>query len=143
MTPDTPADGALDDAIAELQAMELDDGDYWTEDEVRRTQSPNDLRAIAIILNAVLSGDLVPKALQEEAVVAGWNACRLSVYAVCEDIQDREAEEITDQGDHAQGYKRGLKRAAKSIARGFGAMEARDDDGVRTTIETLKGADNG
>ena len=98
---------------------------------------------IATILNAVLSGQLIPLETTEAAIAAGWNACRLSVYAVCEDIQDREAEEITDQGDHAQGYKRGLKRAAKSIARGFGAMEALDDDGVRTAIAALKGADNG
>jgi Lar family restriction alleviation protein len=92
---------------------------------------------------AALAADPMVMAMVGAAVVSGWNACRLSIYTVCEDIQDREAEEITDRSEHAQGYKRGLKRAAKSIARGFGAMEAMDDDYVRAAIAAQKGADNG
>ncbi len=136
----------LNDAIAELISVHVGPGmgiPFEPLDFANETTGRAFATVIATILNAVPSGQLIPLETTEAAIAAGWNACRLSVYAVCEDIQDREAEEITDQGDHAQGYKRGLKRAAKSIARGFGAMEALDDDGVRTAIAALKGADNG
>ena len=79
-----PADEeGLAEAIAELQMMDLDDGDCWTEDEVRRTQSPNDLRVIATILNAVLSGALIPRPAEPaqaeaEPYVWTWQSCESS-----------------------------------------------------------------
>lgn len=85
------------------------------------------------------------------AATDGWNACRKSIYAVCEDV-DREAEETylkasktgsptsTEghlsefQSGHVSGYRSGMARAAKSIARGFNSMEAMDDDNLRTAL---------
>lgn len=90
-----------------------------------------------------------------EALRAGWNACRKSIYAVCEDV-DREAEETylkassggsatsTEghlsefQSGHVSGYRSGMVRAAKSIARGFNSMEALDDDNVRTALAAIE-----
>ena len=72
------------------------------------------------------------------ALVAGWNACRKSIYAVCEDIQERAIPAnagiplrglpTEGQARHAEGFYAGQKYIAKSIARGFNAMEAADDD---------------
>lgn len=82
-------------------------------------------------------------ALREALATLGWNACRKSLYAVCEDV-DREAEETcrkaTDDGSseyvkgHVEGYRAGMLRAAKSIARGFNAMEALDDDNLTAAL---------
>ena len=85
----------------------------------------------------------------EEAATAGWNACRKSIYAVCEDVQ-AEADRIRTSGSvgsaaqeqHAKGYHAGSKFAAKSIARGFNAMEAADDDHFREALNSIKGADH-
>lgn len=75
----------------------------------------------------------------EEGAKAGWNACRMSVYAVCEDV-DAEADRAkVHEGEHAKGYAVGMARAAKSIARGFGSMEAEDDDNLAATIRALAG----
>lgn len=84
----------------------------------------------------------------EEAAKAGWNACRKSIYAVCEDVQ-KEAERIRIQAEvgspseefHAKGYYSGTCTSAKSIARGFGAMEAEDDDNFQAAIRALIPAD--
>lgn len=71
---------------------------------------------------------------REDALRDGWNACRRSIYAVCEDV-DREADEASKHdGEHAKGYAAGMARAAKSIARGFNAMEAEDDDNIRAML---------
>lgn len=80
----------------------------------------------------------------EAATVAGWNACRKSIYAVCEDVSD-EADRIRIKGpvgthseeQHAKGYHAGMHRAAKSIARGFNSMEAEDDDYLAAAIRRL------
>lgn len=78
-----------------------------------------------------------PSVPVEEAAQAGWNACRRSVYAVCEDV-GHEAEEATKfEGEHAKGYASGMARAAKSIARGFCAMEATDDDNFTSALRSL------
>lgn len=79
-----------------------------------------------------------------EATIAGWNACRKSIYAVCEDVSD-EADRIRIKGpvgthseeQHAKGYHAGMHRAAKSIARGFNSMEAEDDDYLAAAIRRL------
>lgn len=79
-----------------------------------------------------------------EAAIAGWNACRKSVYAVCEDIQDRAANPAKislaatdEQRTHEKGYYFGESQAAKSIARGFCAMEAIDDNHFREAVRAL------
>lgn len=71
----------------------------------------------------------------EKAGEDGWNACRKSIYAVCEDVQN-EADRLqmsakpgtASEEQHATGYYVGQRYAAKSIARGFNSMNARDDD---------------
>jgi len=80
---------------------------------------------------------------KSEGAIAGWNACRRSIYAVCEDV-DKEAEAAgKHEGEHALGYSRGMARAAKSIARGFGAMEAEDDDNLLAALQGAAPADEG
>ena len=84
-------------------------------------------------------------ALDEEAVIAGWNACRRSIYSVCEDVQS-EAKRLritskvgtASEEQHAKGYYAGSCYAAKSIARGFGAMNAMDDDNVQSALLALR-----
>ena len=72
-----------------------------------------------------------------EAAKAGWNACRKSLYAVCEDM-DREADEAAKhKGEHAKGYASGLRFAAKHIARAFCAMNAEDDDNFTAALGRL------
>lgn len=82
-----------------------------------------------------------PQGELREALIAGWNACRKSVYAVCEDV-GAEADRIRIKGpvgthseeQHSKGYHAGMHRAAKSIARGFNSMEAEDDDNLRAAL---------
>lgn len=80
----------------------------------------------------------------EAATVAGWNACRKSIYAVCEDVTaEADRLQITSkpgtasEEQHAEGYYNGQRYAAKSIARGFNSMEARDDDNLTEAIRRL------
>jgi hypothetical protein len=83
-----------------------------------------------------------------EAAKAGWNACRRSIYAVCEDVQEKAAPlnplaaRTVEEKHHEEGYFRGQKSAAKSIARGFNSMEAEDDDNFQAAILALLPADN-
>jgi len=78
-----------------------------------------------------------------EGAIAGWNACRRSIYASCEDV-DKEAEAAgKHEGEHALGYARGMARAAKSIARGFCAMEAEDDDNLISVLQGTAPAGEG
>lgn len=65
---------------------------------------------------------------RRESMIAGWNACRKSLYAVCEDVQENDAKRL---GGH---WGAGMAQAAKSIARGFGAMNAEDDDNLLAAI---------
>lgn len=115
--------------------------------------SDNDPDAVAAIerLRATLAAQPAP---DHAGLIAGWNACRKSIYAVCEDV-DREAEDtylkasssgsatsteghLTEfQSGHVSGYRSGMVRAAKSIARGFNSMEAMDDDNLREAIAAL------
>lgn len=80
----------------------------------------------------------------EAAIVAGWNACRKSIYAVCEDIgneADRNRADTENPPRHHFG--RGEGDAAKRIARAFNSMEARDDDNVTAAIRSLRRPDEG
>lgn len=84
---------------------------------------------------------VVDEAMVWRLITMGWNACRKSLYAVCEDVGE-EADRIRTTGavgtaaeeQHSKGYHAGQHRAAKSIARGFNSMEAIDDDNVREAI---------
>lgn len=71
-----------------------------------------------------------------EGAIAGWNACRKSIYAVCEDIGDKAHANLEkpDLGDHEKGFHTAEKYIAKSIARGFGAMEAENDDNLTEAL---------
>lgn len=76
-----------------------------------------------------------------EAAKAGWNACRKSIDAVCEDVQTEGEKHRSDiENPPRHHFGRGYMSAAKSIARGFNAMEAEDDDHFRAAIEALIGA---
>lgn len=89
---------------------------------------------------------LAREAALEEAAKAGWNACRKSLYAVCEDVQ-KQADDTrikapigsAAEEQHAKGYHAGTNYAAKSIARGFNAMEAADDDNFNAAIAAIGG----
>lgn len=75
----------------------------------------------------------------ERGVIAGWNACRKSIYAVCEDVQDEYEKHREDTGSvNRHHFGRGGMTAAKSIARGFGSLEAMDDDHVRAALSGSK-----
>lgn len=71
-----------------------------------------------------------------EAAEAGWNACRKSIYAVCEDVQEEFASDPHESNLEAR-YRAGARRAAKSIARGFNSMEAKDDDNLADALARL------
>lgn len=85
-----------------------------------------------------------------EAAIAGWNACRKSIYAVCEDIQEK-ADEALDkpsglargplESQHEHGFHRGEKSTAKGIARGFNAMSAEDDNHLLEALALLDDLD--
>lgn len=74
----------------------------------------------------------------EAAAIAGWNACRKSIYAVCEDVQDEYEKHRQDTDSvNRHHFGRGGMTAAKSIARGFGAMGAKDDNHFREALAAL------
>lgn len=81
----------------------------------------------------------------EKAATAGWEACRRSIYKVCEDVQS-EADRLqmstkprdASEEQHAKGFYAGSRYTAKSIARGFCAMSGMDDDHLTTAIEALR-----
>lgn len=75
----------------------------------------------------------------EAGVVAGWNACRRSVYAVCEDIGTEADRNRSDTGNPPRHhFGRGEGDAAKRIARAFNSMEARDDDNTTEALRSLR-----
>lgn len=79
----------------------------------------------------------------EAGVVAGWNACRRSVYAVCEDIgteADRNRSDTENPPRHHFG--RGECDAVKRIARAFNSMEALDDDNATAALRSLRRPEN-
>lgn len=88
------------------------------------------LRAVADITKVSQAEIERLRALTEQeridAMKVGWNACRKSIYAVCEDVQEQNDPSKASMG--SEGFHRGACYAAKSIARGFGAFEAEDDD---------------
>lgn len=73
-----------------------------------------------------------------EAAKAGWNACRKSVYAVCEDVATENEQHREDtENPPRHHFGRGGMAAAKSIARGFNSMEAEDDDNFTAALAAL------
>lgn len=82
----------------------------------------------AALLAALAPVEPVAVSAPSDAAKIGWNACRKSIYAVCEAVT-REAEAIpTNELEHARGYSAGMARAAKYISRAFNSIEAGDDD---------------
>ncbi|WP_156959036.1 hypothetical protein [Labrenzia sp. DG1229] len=64
---------------------------------------------------------------RQKLMAEGWKACRRSIFAVCESITD--ATDATETvNEHQKGFQRGSAYTAKSIARGFLAMEPEDDN---------------
>ena len=95
------------------------------------------LIALAPDLVAALRQTLA-RAAELEALVAGWEACRRSVYAVCEDARDTALAKMAgDLGERERGFYSGEASLAKSIARAFGAIEARNDDNLLAAIRAL------
>lgn len=76
--------------------------------------------------------------MAEADFIAGWEACRKSLYVVCEEVE-READDLWETSP-GSGYARGMTRAAKSIARGFGAMQAMDDDNLIAAVQKKEGS---
>lgn len=125
-----------------------------TEEQIRAKELEANERHAACIRSALasptVSDEMVERAATEDAIkdaiVAGWNACRKSIYAVCEDMQEKPFSDPAKTGPlrglgptprqqaHSEGFNGGWKHAAKSIARGFNAMEALDDDNVRAAL---------
>ena len=92
--------------------------------------------ATILALRAALDAAEADKAA---AVEAGWEACRTSIYAVCEDVRGKALDGLSKaQTEHEEGYRKGEAWAAKSIARGFGAMNARDDDNVTAVLAAIR-----
>lgn len=52
----------LTQALAELRQMELTYGQLWTAREVMQTQNADNCKSIATVLNAALSGTMIPRA---------------------------------------------------------------------------------
>lgn len=76
-----------------------------------------------------------------EAAMAGWNACRKSIYAVCEDVSaENEKHREDTENPPRHHFGRGGMTAAKSIARGFNSMEASDDDNFIAALAALESA---
>lgn len=96
--------------------------------------------AVEIIVRRRAEAKLATIAMPVEALEAGWNACRKSLYAVCEDVAE-QADKIKTAASrddaseyekgHVIGYHAGTCYAAKSIASGFNSMSAMDDDNLR------------
>lgn len=109
----------------------------WPDDAVSLNYKGKDARI------ATLEAQLAEA--QRVSAIAGWNACRKSLWAVCESVTD-EADRLEpetkprspSQADHAKGYYRGQRSTAKSIARGFGAMNAEDDDNLIAALSALE-----
>lgn len=76
----------------------------------------------------------------ERAAVAGWNACRKSIYAACEDVRDAANRLGRSAAFEEHNLARGRRSAAKSIARRFTSMEAQDDDNLTAAIRALQEA---
>ncbi len=58
----------LTQALAELRQMELTYGQLWTAREVMQTQNADNCKSIATVLNAALSGTMLPRADADLAV---------------------------------------------------------------------------
>lgn len=58
----------LTQALAELRQMELTYGQLWTAREVMQTQNADNCKSIATVLNAALSGTMIPRADADLAV---------------------------------------------------------------------------
>lgn len=74
--------------------------------------------------------DMLPRVPAQGAMEAGWEACRQSVYALCEHVDAEAAGYRALKSQHAQGYAAGMAHAAKLISRGFCAMDAKDDNNL-------------
>jgi hypothetical protein len=76
---------------------------------------------------------------ETELIVMGWEACRRSLWVVCEDVQSQGEDHRSDiENEPRHHFGRGYLTAGKSIARGFGAMNALDDDNVQSILQKLE-----
>ena len=64
----------LTQALAELRQMELTYGQLWTAREVMQTQNADNCKSIATVLNAALSGTMIPRADADLAELATLRA---------------------------------------------------------------------
>lgn len=84
----------------------------------------DEARAIALgIDKGPLAAPPAPE-VSEAAFREGWLACRREVFGLCEHTTD--AEHPPAVNDHENGYRRGAKHEAKSIARAMGAIDYTD-----------------
>lgn len=139
------AEKERDEALASAEKAEKRTPAYWivgprgwTHEEIFTNES--EARRFAEseggIVTPLYSYPFDAHLVRGDGAIAGWNACRRSIYAVCEDV-GKEAEAAGKHGgEHARGYAAGMARAAKSIARGFCAMEAEHDDNLAAALKT-------
>lgn len=138
LTEQAAAREAAEKRVSELTAQNVAlDSDGIA---ARKSAAANLARAEAAEARALTAHDDAIR----KAAEAGWNACRKSIYAVCEDVQ-RQADDTrikasvgtASEEQYSKGYHVGTHYAAKSIARGFNSMEARDDDNLSSAIVAL------
>ena len=141
---DAPAAGMVERIMRQIEDVMIDaEVDYPAGREVGPRVSYDD-DAIRNYIFASLQAPQEAGVDVRNAAVAGWNACRRSIYAVCEDVQN-EADRLRttskpgtpSEEHHAKGYYAGSCFAAKSIARGFNSMEAEDDDNLVAALSAL------
>lgn len=100
--------------------------------------SEDHIKAVKLLVASFLSTEAASSGVRDGWRVKalaklGWNACRKSIYAVCEAVMDENEKHRADtENAPRHHFGRGGMSAAKSIARGFNALEAEDDNNFRS-----------
>ena len=112
MTPDTPADGALAEAIAQLHTISGTDN-LWAERDFNTL--PGQDRMTATILNAVLSGQLIPLEACNARVAAMVEAAAADCDRMAGEIADAVLTGLPEQARIREGMESAFTKAAARI----------------------------
>ena len=112
MTPDTPADGALAEAIAQLHTISGTDN-LWAERDFNTL--PGQDRMTATILNAVLSGQLIPLEACNARVAAMVEAAATDCDRMAGEIADAVLTGLPEQARIREGMEAAFTKAAARI----------------------------